>query len=317
MRRLLLLLISAILLLSLCSCELSYEAPKEGKMHILVYGNDYSYGGLVFYANGEQLYYKGQPAYARKLNNTVNDAIQVGRALSELAVKANLEHDIQYLTESDSVSKPDLVTALETIAESSSDNDITIIYYSGHGFGVDDKLHYGTDTAVCSYLVPRNPAKLDSSVLFPVSEFLDLVNSIKGVKVVIGDYCYSGALVQSGFFSVTSGEYSLFDSSTLLFEYRDKIRESSSLFCLSASRYNELSYEYTWPSDPQHGKFTNSLLQALGWDEEKQTLTTAKAEKDGKITLFEVFKYVTTHDGESRQTPMVSGGSNDIILFSF
>jgi hypothetical protein len=89
------------------------------------------------------------------------------------------------------------------------------------------------------------------------------------------------------------------------------------LFCLSAARYNELSYEFTSPSDPLHGKFTNALLKALGWDEENQKLTAAAAEKNGKITLFEVSKYVAAHDGESRQTPMVSGGSNDIVLFSF
>ena len=65
-----------------------------------------------------------------------------------------------------------------------------------------------------------------------------------------------------------------------------------------------------------HGK--NVIL------EKPMSLTSAEAdtvicaaEKNGKITLFEVSKYVTAHDGESRQTPMVSGGSNDIVLFSF
>ena len=313
MRRLLLLLIPVMLLLFLCSCELSYEAPKAGKLHILVYGNDYQYGSKVFYPSGEPL----DRATANRLYKTVNDAQQVGRAFVALAAKAGVEADIRYLVDVEDVTKTRLVAELEALAASASSNDMTIIYYSGHGFGDRNKMPYGSDTASCSYLVPRNPEKMDSSVLFPISEFLDLVNTIKGVKIVMGDFCYSGALVQSGFFSVTSGDYGLFDSSTLLFEYRDKISENSSLFCLSASRYNELSYEFTMSTDPLHGKFTNALLQALGWDEENQTLTVAEAEKNGRITLFEIAKYVTAHDGESRQTPMVNGGSNDIVLFSF
>lgn len=311
MRRIIVFLLPILLLIALCSCELSYQAPAAGKMHILVYGNDYSYGSKVYYESGELV----EKAQAGKLYKTVNDALQVGRVLSNLAEKANLEYETHYITESGDTFKNVLVSELEAIASASSAADMTIIYYSGHGFGVKDKLDYGSDTASCSYLVPRDPAHPDSSVLFPVSKFLELVDSIRGVKVVLGDFCYSGSLVQSGFFSVTMGEYNLFDSSTLLLG--DKIRESSSLFCLSAARYNELSYEFTSPSDPLHGKFTNALLKALGWDEENQTLTTAAAEKNGKITLFEVSKYVTAHDGESRQTPMVNGGSNDIVLFSF
>ena len=311
MKRMMVFLLPILLLVALCSCELSYQAPAVGKMHILVYGNDYKYGSKIYDESGKPC----EGISARPLYKTVNDALQVGMALSKLAEKANREYDICFLTEHDTVLKSNLVSELDAIANSSNANDITIIYCSGHGLGVDQKLSYGTDTSSFSYIVPRDPVHLDSSVLFPVSEFLSLVNAINGVKIVIGDFCYSGSLVQSGFFSVTMGEYNLFDSSSLLFE--NKICESPSLFCLSASRYNEKSFEFNLPSDPLHGKFTNALLQALGWDEENQTLTVAEAEKNGRITLFEIAKYVTAHDGESRQTPMVNGGSNDIVLFSF
>lgn len=314
MRRVFAFLLTIILLACLCSCELSYQAPAVGKMRILVYGNDYSYG----IGHGNKVYDKDgnlMKGYsAPKLEKTVNDATQVGRALAKLAEKAHIDdHEEIYLTDPADVTKDRLVLELETLADSSSENDITIIFFSGHGFGVSKKQAYGTDTAVLSYMATRYPSIPDSSILFPVSDFLTLVNAIKGVKVVLGDFCYSGSLVQSNNFSVTSGEYSLLDPATLFFRYRDDICGSSSLFCLSASRYYELSYE----NAPNHGNFTNALLEALGWDEENQCLKTAEAEKNGRITLFEIANYVTAHDGESRQTPMVSGGSNDFILFSF
>ena len=318
MRRTCAFLLPVLLLIVLCSCELSHEAPPVGKMRILVYGNNYRYGTYDPVSNtyssvvlNADLTDSGK--VAGSLNNTVNDAQQVGRALSELAEKAGLEYQVVYLTAVSDVTDERLVSELQALAALSSENDITIIYYSGHGFGVRAKLPYDYDTATCSYLVPRCSELPGTCVLFPVSEFLELVNAIRGVKIVIGDSCYSGSLVQSNNFSVTSGEYLPMDLVTLFSGYRDDITEDPSLYCLSAARYYELSYEKTL----LHGNFTKAFLEALGWDEENQCLTTAAAEKDNRITLFEIYKYVTAHDGESRQTPMVTGGSNDIVLFSF
>ena len=309
MRRLMVFLISALIVLGLCSCELSYQAPAEGKMRILVYGNSYQYGSKIYNSSGELM----PSSTAAVLTKTVNDANQVGRAFSALAEKAGMEYEVRYLTELSDVTDTRLVEELQAIAAASSEKDVTVFYYSGHGLGVNKKLDYGSDTSVLSYIVPRYSEHPDSSVLFPVSDLLSYIDAIRGIKVVIGDFCYSGSLVQSNYFSVTSGEYNFMQPVTLFAEYRSDIREDSSLFCLSASRYFEKSYERV----PLHGNFTQALLNALGWDEEHQVLTEAEAVKDGMITLSELYRYVTAHDGESGQTPMLSGGSNDIILFSF
>lgn len=313
MRRLTAFLLAVFLLIVLCSCELSYKAPAVGKMRILVFGNDYTYGNAVYYLSGEQFTINGTPAAANKLYKTVNDAQQVGRALSALAQKAGMEYQTVYLTNPSDVTETRLVAELEGLAALTSENDITVIYYSGHGFGVKTKLPYGYDTSTCSYIVPRFSDKPNSSVLFPVSRFLELVEAIKGVKVVLGDFCYSGSLVQSNNFSVTFGEYSQMDPVYLFAKYRDDVYGNSSLFCLSAARYNELSYENT----PLHGNFTSALLEALGWDEDNQCLKAAEAEKDNRITLAHIAEYVIANDGKSEQNPMLSGGSNDIVLFSF
>ena len=317
MRRLIAFLLAVFLLVAICSCELSYQAPEIGTMRILVFGNDYAYGNAVYYLNGEQFTINGTPATANRLYKTVNDAQQVGMALSALAEKAGLEHQAVALTSYPDVTETRLVAELEALAALTSENDITIIYYSGHGFGVKTKLPYGYDTSTCSYIVPRFSSKPNSSVLFPISRFLELVEAIKGVKVVLGDFCYSGSLVQSNNFSVTFGEYSQMDPVYLFARYRDDVYGNPSLFCLSAARYNELSYEFSQETEPDHGKFTNALLEALGWDEDNQCLKTAAAEKDNRITLSAIAEYVVSHDEESKQTPMVSGGSNDIVLFSF
>ena len=119
--------------------------------------------------------------------------------------------------------------------------------------------------------------------------------------------------MRAGNVSVTSGEYSNISASKLL-KYRSNITESSSVYCLSAARYFEKSYE---PGGGEHGYFTKALLKGLGWDEEAQSLVMPEAMTDNRITLFNLAKYVTVNDGNTKQTPMTSGGSNDIILFSF
>ena len=326
MRRLISFLLAVFLLIILCSCELSYQAPAVGKMRILVFGNDYSYGNAVYYFdddhNEKQLMINGLPAAASRLYKTENDALQVGNALSALSEKAGQEYQIISLTSDMDVTDTRLVDELKAMAGLTAENDITIIYYSGHGFGGKTKLAYGCDTSTCSYLAPRYSERPDSSVLLPVSDFLALVDSIKGIKIVIGDFCYSGSLVQSNNFSVTSGEYLQMDAACLFAEYRDEIRENPSLFCLSASRYYELSYEYQNEDRygnplPKHGNFTYALLEALGWDEENQCLKVAAAGKDNRITLSDIAGYIIANDGRPEQNPMVSGGSNDIVLFSF
>ncbi len=320
-----LVLISLALILSLCSCELAYDAPEVGKMNILVYGNDYGGNSSnkvdVYYDNGDKV------GTASGLESTLNDAVEVGNAFASLAVKAGMDYQITYLLGSKTTSNSDaifpgcvendvtvsgLTEALGDLAGSASANDITVIYYSGHGTGPSSKVSYGTDTSEDSYIVLKKDSGKDY-LAYPISDFLNLVAAIPGTKVIIGDFCHSGGLVQSDYVSVTSGEYSAM-SLARLYSCRDKISEYSSLFCLSAARYYESSYEI---ASLGHGYFTNALLEALGWDEDSKSLTSAEAEKNDRITLFNVANYVIENDNNTKQTPMLSGGSNDVILFSF
>ena len=321
MRRLISFLIAVFLLVVLCSCELSYQALATGKMHILVYGNDYYYLGhnpsAVRFEDGSK--YDG---VAKKLNGTVSDAVEVGKALCALAEKAGYEDsvDVTYLTDYDHTNLASFKTAISSISADSSSNDITILFFSCHGLylrGKGTRVDYGTDITDETFIVFRNDEYPYENVLYPISKALSLIGAINGTKVIISDFCYSGAFVQPDFFSVTFGEYKEMDTATLFSKYRNGIDIDSSMYCLSAARYYEESNE---PGNGDHGYFTSALLKGLGWDESAQRILSPPVEKNGKITLSELAKYVTAHDSEpsgKSQTPMVSGGSNDIVLFSF
>ncbi len=145
------------------------------------------------------------------------------------------------------------------------------------------------------------------------SDFLDMMQSIKGTKVILGDFCYSGALVPSNFVSVGTNEFNDMDIN-VLFGNRDRIDVDPSLYVLSAARYSEKSYT---KRDGTHGFFTAALLEALGWDEDLQCLKASPVVKNGMITLHNIARYVIKNDDNSSQNPMFSGGSNDLVLFSF
>ena len=313
------LLVAAFVLGFLLSCENSVAPPPDGKMHILVYGNDYRYGREFFFEDGTLV------GYGNELKGTVNDALQTGLSLCALARKAGYEYDGIFVlgTEHKTVEDPNVTVVdnvylnpflqeLDGLAAQISEKDITIIYFSGHGYGDEVQLQYGTDASERTWFCFRRD--LTSSVLYPLSDLLSRIGCLPGTKVVLGDFCYSGGLVRQGNVSVTSGEYAGIDATSLYLDYSGNLRESSSLFCLSAARYDEKSWE---PGDGGHGFFTSALLKALGWDEDAQTLVTPAAMVDNRITLFNIANYVTDNDGKAVQTPMSSGGSNDIILFSF
>ena len=310
-----------VLVVCLCSCELSMQAPKQGKVHILVYGNDYHF----------QEY--------SSLNATVNDAVQVGLALSRLCEKqGDVEYQAKFIygamaypfyddlidqlpfaERSHDLSWTYLESEIERIADESKDGDLTFFFFSGHGDSeYKSKVEYGTDTASKAVFATRKTKDSTANYLVSISTLTDKIVAIKGTKVVFSDFCYSGSFVQAGYVSVTGSDYKEMTALDL-FSLKSEIRESSSTFFLSASRYYEQSYEE--PSKTYnrylHGYFSKSLLNALGWDDKTESLTTGLAFNNGCLTFFNVSNYVMNNDDESRQTPMYNGGSNDIILFSF
>ena len=308
MRRVVLVLM-AVVLIMLCSCELSMKAPEVGKVHILVYGNDYAY----------------DPDH--RLNATINDAVQVGRALSHLSEKSKLTYDATYIYGLDhsldetidtphtiigDITYDSLVSELENLALRAEPGDMTFLFFSGHGSSIykGKVVDYGTDTASGSYFWTRDSSNLSKNSPIEIPVIMGLIEAIPGAKVVFSDFCYSGAFVRADYVSVTGSEYKSMEA-TELFKCRTLINESSSTFYLSAARYNEESHE-----SGNHGHFTKALLQALGWNEYSGSLYVGGAWKDNRITFSEVAIYATKNDKDG-QTPMYSGGSNDLVLFSF
>ncbi len=325
----------AVVLLA-CSCELIYEAkdgsPKIERVNILVYGNDYA-----------NCTFDGSPLYIphrrdRRLFGTVNDATQVGLAFEALARESGLESNAHYILGKNhdrtgvnfryeiqnAIENPDTDTTMShfrevisQIADISTEKDLTVVFVSCHGFydaSVGTKAEYGK--AEGTYFV-TSANKGDECEFYSHNDFLDDVSRIKGIKLILADVCHSGGIVKPDYVGLGKDEYKGMDAAQLFFE-NDKIDIDASLFCLSASRYYEESFEYrtAGSDDRTHGYFTVALLEALGWNGESYT-GSATAARNGRLTFQNLVSYVTENDGYDDQTPMYSGGGNDVILFSF
>lgn len=325
-----------VVLLLACSCELIYEtkdgSPKIERVNILVYGNDYA-----------NCTFDGSPLYIphrrdRRLFGTVNDATQVGLAFEALAKESGLECNAHYILGKNhdrtgvnfryeiqnAIENPDTDTTMShfrevisQIADISTEKDLTVVFVSCHGFydaSVGTKAEYGK--AEGTYFV-TSANKGDECEFYSHNDFLDDVSRIKGIKLILADVCHSGGIVKPDYVGLGKDEYKGMDAAQLFFE-NDKIDIDASLFCLSASRYYEESFEYrtAGSDDRTHGYFTVALLEALGWNGESYT-GSATAARNGRLTFQNLVSYVTENDGYDDQTPMYSGGGNDVILFSF
>lgn len=318
-----------VVLLLACSCELIYEtkdgSPSIERVNILVYGNDYA-GSL----------WHGQSV--NPLYGTVNDATQVGLAFEALAKESGLECNAHYILGKNhdrtgvnfryeiqnAIENPDTDTTMSNfrkviaeIADISTEKDLTVVFVSCHGHydaSKGTKAEYGK--AEGTYFV-TSANNGDECEFYSHKVFLDDVSRIKGIKLILADVCHSGGIVRPGYVSVDKEEYKNASAAQLFFE-NDKIDIDASLFCLSASRYYEESFEYrtAGSDDRTHGYFTVALLEALGWNGESYT-GSATAARNGRLTFQNLVSYVTENDGYDDQTPMYSGGGNDVILFSF
>lgn len=318
-----------VVLLLACSCELIYETkdgrPSIERVNILVYGNDYA-GSL----------WHGQSV--NPLYGTVNDATQVGLAFEALAKESGLECNAHYILGKNhdrtgvnfryeiqnAIENPDTDTTMShfrevisQIADISTEKDLTVVFVSCHGFydaSVGTKAEYGK--AEGTYFV-TSANKGDECEFYSHNDFLDDVSRIKGIKLILADVCHSGGIVKPDYVGLGKDEYKGMDAAQLFFE-NDKIDIDASLFCLSASRYYEESFEYrtAGSDDRTHGYFTVALLEALGWNGESYT-GSATAARNGRLTFQNLVSYVTENDGYDDQTPMYSGGGNDVVLFSF
>jgi len=157
-------------------------------------------------------------------------------------------------------------------------DDMVIIFFAGHGATEKDVMSPDGD-GLEKYLLPydADPKDLYATAL-PMVEVSRIFNRIRSERLIfIADSCYSGA---SGgrTIGITGIRANISEA------YLDRIARGKGRVIMTASGANEVSAE---KDKFQHGVFTYFLVEGLKGQ--------ADADKDGLITVDEVYRYVSEH----------------------
>lgn len=208
----------------------------------------------------------------------------------------------------------DLLSAVVSAFSDAQEDDISLLYYSGHGFEGGELV--GTDINTVT------PSRLRQAL-----------DQIPGVKILLVDACYSGGLlVQSasvhdpntasgaaGFVSAFTDAFADVISSS-----PDEGFAAQSYYVMTACAEDELAFERNYTvngSRVKAGIFTYGLCMGCGWDELYRTpISSLPADDgDGRLTLNELYAYVARYvAGEPTpefQTVSVSPSGSDYVLF--
>jgi uncharacterized caspase-like protein len=309
----------------MASCELYYEQPVQtGKVRIVSIG----------------ITYENEPDGNDNLSNlpgTVFDAKELSSAFSQQAVQAGWDSadvEITLLLQEGDVysaatvnadgyaSREELENTLADIAGAATDNDLTIITYSGHGIEETGEL-------IMAYTSNEEAITLsETSPLIVTPEWLHArISPIKGKKLLILDSCYSGVFIPESP-SSSSWVYDNGIDDWYGKYFSDEEYQIPSFVVFTASADSD-SYEQQFETH-KHGVFSSALLEALGWNHTTVTIAggVPPAARNGLLSVDSLYQYIKKHQAypvrwsiftmdKPIQHPMVTGGAMDMLLFSY
>ena len=192
--------------------------------------------------------------------------------------------------------------------------DLIIFHYSGHG-----------DSS--GALVPD----IDTSSRLKPEDLLDTLKLIDGKKCLFIDSCYSGSFIEDSS-KLENGEK--FDedgnliadgfASSLIAAIENAFKgeaENTEIWALTAATDKQLSFD-SWDNgmanQDKYGAFTYYLLEALGYDTEKDEA--AIPVRRGNVTFYSLYSEIRKTMPVSLRreaTPQATLNPLDLVLFSF
>ena len=231
----------------------------------------------------------GVNRYASKDIDNLASAVRDASALHAL-FSDNLGDTCRLITDSDATTAR-LRAELRELQTTSSENDVVVIAFSGHGSDTHEIVTYDADL----YNLP--------STALPLDELTELVSAIPAKHLlVVLDCCFSGgagAKVLNAPLAPRGGPGGVPLSTEALL---NKMAGTGRLI-LTASTADQPAWE---DMRLGHGLLTYHLLQAM--------LGPAEVAQDGRISLFDLLKYVTQQvkasasgAASARQEPTLRG----------
>ena len=256
----------------------------------------------VSYARGHQVDYRARTQYrALLIGQTYPDSVYVssliGPANDIEAMGARLPQIGWSVTTMSNLTREGIRTAIGTAFGGATENDVSLLYYSGHGYA--DGSLVGTDGS------GLKPESLRSAM-----------DNIPGRKVIIVDACYSGTLIEEDGEQTKGGQLrgagETAEEAAGAFincfqaAFRPRLRgamNAGGYFVITAARGNEQSAEEDF--SPKHsgqymGVFTYYFCLGIGYNgaSRQNTALNADVNTDGAVSIQEAYAYAAVNATE-------------------
>ncbi len=176
-------------------------------------------------------------------------------------------------------------SAIRSVFSQADDDDVTILYYTGHGLNSNYSSNIG---ALCG--------NDGNSFIYPY-QLRNILDQYKGTKVILLNSCHSGAMI--GKDADAKALARQINSSFIQAFYSPAEKSSNNLaasgyYVLTACKTEQTGIGVTnnYTGD-RYSIFTKGLVEGLGWDMLKKTKLALKADtnSDNQVTLAECYRY--------------------------
>jgi len=270
-----------LLLLSIMSCDI-FSSGDVGKSRLTLISYGAGYENSALPKLPACLYDIADIHSAFKARAAQSGMSFRGTMISDKSTGVTGDDDFT-VTVSQDFTKDDFKKTIEGFKESSSEDDLTVFYYSGHGLGIYGSL----------ILCPPSTATVVDNYLVTSSDLVEMLSGFKGEVLVLLDSCYSGVFITDSIY----GDDDFPDAVSRFFSGVDG--DDSNLWFITASTEEETSL-----AGKNNSLFTACLLPSI---KGSGTLTYSE--------LYERTKARVDNVESSTQTTSVRPSLKDLIIF--
>jgi len=204
------------------------------------------------------------------------------------------------VTKKSNLTKSEMLKAIDQAFAGANENDVSLFYYTGHGFA---PLYTGDEYT--GALVGYDREGLT------VAELKKKLDTIPGKKIIILDSCHSGAYIGKSKAVLKEAAEAFNQSVISVFASgAPKNLAKSGYYVLTSSH----STESSWGSSSSYSVFTGEVLYGSGLDSSDGAMP-ADTSGDKKISLHECYSYAYVNTLED-QHAQVYPENSDFILWA-
>ena len=215
-----------------------------------------------------------------------NDKVLMKKVFENQEISSN---PFKKITVEENVDKAQFLVKIKEAFEGANSNDVSYLYYSGHGNNIDGVSY------ICTTDLKENKEE-QKQAWISVNELREALDDVPGMKVLIFDSCNAGGFIGKKVDAITTPTPNSSKNAKEFNENIEKVfvkQEEKSIHYLTSNDYKVLTAssedEYSFEDKKEKvGKFTKVLSQVAGI----YGNVVGDTDNDGKVSLEEAYRYL-------------------------